>query len=235
MKTLSIKFLTVLLSAALFIACGDAADKEQNKNQTADSISTQAPDTEKTAEIEPNFSKFEQYATILSKDELIAQFGEENLEDKVQLYAEGTEEKQTTVLTNPDNGHIVVYVWGEDNQTTSFVEADYQLYNENFEEIGTQKIEAENGLYLGMPLKELKEWNGADFKFSGFGWDYGGSIWQNEGSKLDKSPVKLSLNLLESEDADFAFGDVELNTNDPRLDKLNIVVSEFSIMPAEQK
>jgi hypothetical protein len=127
-----------------------------------------------------------------------------------------------------------VYVWDNETDKLAFLEARHTLYDEDFEITDTQKIETKDGLYLGMSLRELKEWNGDDFKFMGFGWDYGGTIMSEEGSKLNKSPVKIQLDLQDYEGGEFAMGDVELSTDDSWLYALNIIVSDFTYILAEE-
>ena len=229
MKKVSINLVGILLFATMLFACENSSNNTES-NDDKDSSNTEVANNEGN-EVEDvvSFSKFEHYATILTKTDLDAQFGEAFLTDATNSYAEGTVEKDVTILTNPDNGQIIKYVWGDDGNTTEWIEAQYNIYDENWEIIGTQKIEAENGLSLGMSLMELKDWNGADFKFSGFGWDYAGFIYEEEGSKISESPIQIALDLINYDGAEFTMGDVELNTNDSRLNKVDIIVTQFTM------
>ncbi len=170
-----------------------------------------------------DFSKFEHYATIKTKKALIAKFGKANLIDGVQYYAEGTVVVNSTTLKNPNNGHVVIYDW-DDNFKTSSIKANYILKNSK-----TQKIKAKNGLYLGMSLSALRKWNGANFKFSGFGWDFGGNIHSSQKCRITKSSVSIDLHLLNENGYGFALGDVELNADDKRLKNAKIVVSQLKL------
>ncbi len=76
-----------------------------------------------------------------------------------------------------------------------------------------------------MSLLELRDWNGDDFEFSGFGWDYAGAVFPKKNSEIYNSAIAISLDLLEYEGADFAIGDVQLSTDDSRLEKLKIIVT----------
>jgi len=232
MKKITINLFMSLFLATLLISCNN---NTQNSDVTIENetntirVDSVLEKTEEVSEIiieeKIDFSKFEHFATILTKNELIEQFGESKLIDGIVTYAEGTVEMNITTLNTED--YSIRYVWKEGSDSTDHIEADYKLYNKDFEEIGIQKVFSEEGLYTGMILSELKKWNGTDFKFSGFGWDYAGGIFNDENSKISKSPIQISLDLLDFEGANFAIGDVELNSNDSRLDSLNIVVSQL--------
>lgn len=228
------KYLSLLVFFIGLVACGESQDHETELSENVVEVMT--PDSveilEDIVESKADFIKFDHYATILTKDDLIAQFGKENLVDMTVWYAEGTVERQSTVLTNPDNGHVIKYVWAEkDNFTTSWIEATYYLWDEDYGIGGTQTLESENGLKLGMSLAELRTWNEADFKFSGFEWDYAGGIFEEEGSKLANSKVHVNLindQIASNEGFDFMIGDVELHADDKNLIDAPVLVEQFS-------
>lgn len=226
-------YLVTLLLIVFLYACTNSSNKKNNENRKNDTTTNKIINEVDNADAEVvdkiDFSKFEHYASILTKEDLIAQFGNENLKDQTMFFAEGTVEKAASVLVNPNNNHIINYIWKEDGNSTDWIEAHYNLFDENYEITGTQKIKAENGLYLGMSLKELVDWNGADFKFSGFGWDYGGTIYIDENSKMSKSPIGVGIDLMTYENAEFALGDIELSTDDERLKDLEIVITQFTM------
>ncbi|RLD61073.1 MAG: hypothetical protein DRI95_14620 [Bacteroidetes bacterium] len=231
MKKISINLLGILLFTTMLYSCGKNAknNTESNNNEdTSTVVLVEEKENEATEVVdEIGFSKFEHYATILTKKDLIAQFGQANLRDLTKSYAEGSVVKEATILTNPQNGQVIEFIWDDDNSTTSWIEAYYKVYDENLELLGTQEIEAENGLSIGMSLSKLKEWNGDDFKFSGFAWDFAGGIYREEGSKISGSPIEITLDILSYEGADFAMGDVQLSTDDSRLDNVKIIVAGF--------
>lgn len=67
------------------------------------------------------------------------------------------------------------------------------------------------GITLGTTLAQLQKLNGAPFKFSGFGWDYGGMILSWERGKLEKSlkDVWLTLDPIGESSYDGVIGDGE--------------------------
>ncbi len=230
MKRKLVNLLVFSFLLSVMFSCGNTVeDKTTDENGSRENDTTTAKKEVVVEQKEIDFSKFDHYATILTKKDLVETFGKENLKDEIALYAEGTVEKKSTVLRNPKNAHIVTFVWKDDSSDTEWIEAGAFVYDENDEATVRQKIEAENGLFIGMPLLELKKWNGKDIKFSGFGWDYGGAIFIDDGSKLSKSPVSISLGMDSDEAIDFVMGDVGLNTNDSRLEKLDIFVATFTI------
>ena len=240
------KYLYLSVLAIGFVACGESESTEtENTEHTQDVVVEETMESnleenqeivEDSIEVTTEFNTIESYGTLLTKDDLIAQFGKDNLKDGESWYAEGTVRMEHTILTNPNNGHIVKYLWQEDGKTLNAIEASYYLWDENFERHGTQTITSENGLKLGMSLAELKEWNGADFKFSGFGWDYAGGIFAEAGSKLYDSKVQVTLiddQDVQSEEWRFLLGDIEFNTSDDRLKDAPILVEQFSLYVTE--
>lgn len=230
MKKCSLIF-TLGLSALLLISCNNETEENTDaKSETDTQNVTENQNEEETANVEEEktaFQKFEDYAALLTKEELIEEFGEENLKDAIGYYAEGTYEAQTTTLTNPENEQVITFVWDEDG-TLSWIEAYYGIYDEEYNRTKTQKIETNEGLFLGMSLKKLREWNGADFKFSGFDWDYGGGIFNTNEGKIPKSKISITLGY-EGKLPDFAIGDVELNADDERLTDVNIIVESLTL------
>ncbi len=227
MKKVSINLLGLLLFTTMIFACGNNSNNNHDVEVEDDTNNIEVVKDEVENKID--FSKFEHYTKILTKKDLTAQFGEANLRDLTESYAEGTVEKEATILTNPKNGQVIKFIWDDDNAITSWIEVHYNIYDESYELIGTQKIDAENGLSLGMSLSELKDWNGDDFKFSGFGWDYAGTIYAEAGSKIIESPIRITLDILTYEGADFTIGDVVLRTDDSRLDNVNIIVAVLTM------
>ncbi len=243
MKKLSIKILAVLFFSLTFFACKNNSDNNNNNNTNNDTttinkivtkndtaLSKKDTTTKEIVENKKVFNTFDDYAKILTKKDLIAQFGKDNLKDGIAYYAEGEVEQKTTTLTDPENKYVIKYVWKDNSDSTAWIEANYHLFDKNYNLTGNQKIKAQNGLYLGMSLKELRDWNGADFKFYGFGWDYGGSVIAKEGSKLKESPIEVSLEMQgKQDDFNFAVGDVELSADNPKLNDAGIIVTSFSM------
>jgi hypothetical protein len=169
-------FLAVTVGTFLFSSCGDNTNKNETEKDTIVKNES-APDKDATKEnVEEKTVYFEDYAEVKSKKALIEKYGAEHIKTNTEAFAEGTIEREVSILTDPKNGYVIKYVWDEDNKTLSWLEASEMLFNDNYEVTGKQTIKTKNGLWLGMTLKELRDWNGADFKFSGFGWDFGGGI-----------------------------------------------------------
>lgn len=96
------------------------------------------------------------------------------------------------------------------------------------------------GIKIGTTLNELVALNGGkNFKFSGFGWDYGGSVSSWEGGTLDKNPdykgLYIGLNpkneITEQLQNDYAkvSGEGEFDSNNPNLKNLDVRVSKLSV------
>jgi hypothetical protein len=82
----------------------------------------------------------------------------------------------------------------------------------------------DTGVVMGMPLAELARLNGKPLRFSGLGWDYGGTVTDWNGGKLgsrDGDPVIRKARLDYTGDADVAAdalpsGDTDLSSDDKR-------------------
>lgn len=85
-----------------------------------------------------------------------------------------------TVL-HPDTPNRVEIVWTDSSRTApAYLRIWHELDSES-------DWKTADGIYPGMPLQELEALNGAPFMFSGFGWDYGGSVGSMDGGRLAES------------------------------------------------
>lgn len=195
-----------------------------NSDETSDEAFNEQEETSSTLE----FKVFEDYAQLRTKQEIIDAFGKENVTHGSSWYAEGTVELKHTIIRNPANGHRIKYLWDQDKPTKlSSIEVSYFEYDENYEVVNKQKVPTNCGLFTGMKINELRKWNGDDFHFSGFGWDYEGGVFITPGSKLDKCPVRIKLtmehhdNMVQFENL---YGDSELSTTNELVKKAPIVI-----------
>ena len=184
------------------------------------------------AEEEITFNYFEDYAKLTSPEEIKAFFGKENCKSGTSWYAEGTLQLKHLLAKNKKNNHLIKYVFKENSsKEISHIEANYLIYNEDYNEIGKQIIKSECGISLGMKINELRKWNGKDFQFSGFGWDYGGGIFIQPGDKLEKCKTRLLLDMIPADnDTTFneLYGDQELSTKSALVQKAPIIVQYFA-------
>ncbi len=234
-------FIFTFLIIFTFTNCNQAPKSEDKNNEDEPKVSiqdtlSQVNDTIFENEIlsqEKEFYLIEDYALLDTKEKLEAKFDKSHLEDGFSVYAEGTVELPHTILTNPENGHIIKYVWKESNPNElGSIEVQYILWNEDYENTGSQKISSECGVYTGMPLKDLKAWNGKDFMFSGFGWDYAGGIFSQPNTKIYDCKTNITLGLeydTNYDEYNFVMGDVELNTADEMVLNAPIIISDLTI------
>jgi hypothetical protein len=90
------------------------------------------------------------------------------------------------------------------------------------------------GLAIGDPLARAEEANGKPFKLWGFSWDYGGYASDLGGGTLAALPggcrVVLRLGSREGgEVPDALIGEVELSSDDPRLEAAGVAIEELSL------
>jgi len=224
------KYFIGCLGLILF-SCGISEADVSNEAQIVSSS-----DTEEHSKENVNiYDDLEDYGAIKTKPELIDIFGSGNLIDGETSLFGGMARINHTVLTNPNNGQVITFLYDlEDSIKIRTIKANMYIWNDDGEITGTQKIATRSGAFIGMTLKELKDWNESDFNFSGFGWDFGGAISSVKGSKLDDCPVKFELSFdLENpvKGFDQLYGDVELNTGDPKVKRAPIFVCSGTYHP----
>ncbi|HEX7803411.1 MAG TPA: hypothetical protein VF471_11720 [Pseudoxanthomonas sp.] len=93
-----------------------------------------------------------------------------------------------------------------------------------------------SGIGIGTPLAEVRKKNGKPFTFSGFDWDYGGTITDWQGGKLKPAndnavSERMQLRMPESGpgDKDYPVGDSGFSSDDPRWADLGIAVGGISV------
>jgi hypothetical protein len=93
-----------------------------------------------------------------------------------------------------------------------------------------------SGIGIGTSLAEVQEKNGKPFTFSGFDWDYGGTIRDWKGGKLQPAAdnavsERMQLRMPESGvgDKDYPMGDSGFSSDDPRWGDLGITVGGISV------
>lgn len=133
----------------------------------------------------------------------------------------------------PNEAHIV---WKD---TLNFKNPEY--VEVGFAEPGKEsevRWHVTNGVKVGTKLTELEQINGKPFNFSGFGWDYGGSVVDWNGGKLINSDSTSYLSIILAYDyenqalspvAEKVMGDKSFESKDPNAQKLNPFVSHFII------
>ena len=232
------KITNFILISLLIIGCKPNTEEKENIDLTDDLENSMENDQELSEpedipvdQKELVFNTIEDYAQLTSKEELTNTFGKENIKNGTSWYAEGTVEMKHTIVTNLKNKHIVKYLWDEENpKKLNSIEVGYFDYDENYEIRGTQKILSNCGFYTGMPINDLRKWNGADFNFSGFGWDYEGGVFVMPKSRLSNCPVTIKLGLKNqdySEDYDDLFGDQELSTSNELVKNAPIIIDRL--------
>ena len=217
-----------------FISCGEtpSTDETNDTNNSEDSTATLVDSSAMslvTEEAEPTYEYFEDYIAITTRTELEETFGDYLTHDTV-WYNEGTERRSISKLDHPESGHKLTYFWQEDNpEQVGDIEVYYHQYDENWEPVDKLELASESGIYLGMPMDELREWNGKPFDFSGFGWDFGGGVLSDDG-KL--GTIDFSVFLIMGEDAtaeeyDALVGDMIFSSDDEAAQSAPIYINSF--------
>ncbi len=228
------KLITIFIAFTL-VSCSTDSNTRETELSNSDESAVHSDETTNKEVIEPQdanktltFNVFEDYAQLSTKQEIIDAFGKENVKHGSSWYAEGTVELKHTIIRNPTNGHRIKYLWDVENPSKlSSIEASYFEYDENYEVVKRQKVATNCGLYTGMKINELRKWNGEDFDFFGFGWDYEGGISVTPKSRLSKCPVHIKLtmeHLSDMEPFEELYGDSEFSTDNELVKKAPILI-----------
>jgi hypothetical protein len=145
--------------------------------------------------------------------------------DKVQhstgYYPEGQGEYQNTLIY-PGTPDEVEFVWEDDSVNFKGV----QLIT--VQSTGS-KWKTSEGVAIGTKLTELEALNQKPFSFSGFGWDYGGGVFWQEGA-LSKRNFFVSLDMPADQSApDGLVGDQEIKSDSKLARQFNPVVVRISM------
>ncbi|PPK86080.1 hypothetical protein CLV84_2997 [Neolewinella xylanilytica] len=97
--------------------------------------------------------------------------------------------------------------------------------------------DAATGLTIGTEFHDLREMNGAPFEFSGFGWDYAGTVVDWHGGKLEDLIVRLTYapeRLVGGGLPDSLLGDMRLSSDSAAVQGLGLRVREI-IVPIREE
>jgi hypothetical protein len=219
-------YLFFLLLAA---ACGSPATPENNTGSIA------RADTPVT--VNTPVTLIDSLLQYNSEAALRTQFGQANVKTDTLWGPEASWEMATFLYKDtPDE---VAIVWQNDQPQSSIAYlrlSSPMVADKPIEYKGRWK--SKTGVLPGITLEQLEAINGKPFKFSGFGWDYGGGSAGWEGGKLEKSGI--SVQLVESPEV-YAFmeqpelarvlGDQIVLSSEPVLKKMKVQVQAVILSP----
>ena len=230
MKTHRILFgaLLVLVSACQREPVAtDTATAARTNAATAEvkTVAPQPPATQPVAE--ENWTLPGSFEAGTTLQELQQRFGEANVSARELPGAEG--ETFRGVMLFPDDPTRRAMLYFQDPQNLrglSMVSVD---------EAGSRWGLA-SGIRIGTSLADIQKRNGKPFTFTGFDWDYGGTITDWHGGKLQPADDKavserMQLRMPEggSGDKPYPMGDSEFSSDDPRWKDLGITVGGISV------
>jgi hypothetical protein len=152
-------------------------------------------------------------------------YGEANLKDERICGPECIDSLDVTKLYPGTNNETIIY-WKEKawHKTIAMIMCyqDSALYH------------TDKGLKMKSGLSELLRLNGQKISFSGFGWDYGGTITSYNNGLLDKTALHYELDLSKdpAEEEMGVFGDTALDTDMPLIKKIMpyIYIRKFTLV-----
>lgn len=147
-----------------------------------------------------------------------AMFGQQNVREANIYVGEGFERPGLLVYPGSQDEVEVLWVEGGDPQRPELV----------FIRQDGSQWRTESGVSIGTTLEELQQLNGKPFKLSGFDWDYGGTITDWNGGKLEG--LTLRLNYPDGKTVDNALlGDQIISSDHPAFAELGAYVNEIVV------
>jgi hypothetical protein len=158
------------------------------------------------------------------RTDLVKMFGASKLKDEKTLFFGGDAEFPGTRVKLGKDEYSLVVLWKDEKRTQAL---GVMVYD--------PKWKTAEGIGVGTTLNTLRQKAG-EFQFSGFGWDYGGLV-QLRNTKLSKYEditIQMDTDKNSSQkypnDSQYASGEKQLSSQDPRLKRLNISVSRMIVM-----
>lgn len=152
---------------------------------------------------------------------LQATYGASNVKDERVCGPECMDSIDVTIIYPETNKQITIH-WKDSayHKTIVYMEAWFP----------ESSYHTAAGIKIGSPFKDLLQLNRQKITFSGFGWDYGGSIHSYNKGILEKSAVHFQLGQTEDTGTELS-GDIELHTDMPEVKKYmdKIQVSHISL------
>jgi hypothetical protein len=167
------------------------------------------------------------FAADTTLEQLQQRFGSANAQARQIAGAEGESMRGVVLFPDDPSRRATLYFQDQENlRGLGMVSVDET----------SSQWKLASGAGIGTPLAELRKINGKPFTFSGFEWDYGGTITDWRGGKLqpandDPVFVRIRLRMPESGSAgkDYPLGDSSFSSDDPRWADLGIVVGGISV------
>ena len=153
--------------------------------------------------------------------ELQAIYGSANVKDERICGPECADSIDVTRIYPEKNNEFIVY-WKDSLYHKSIAFIETYLPNGPYH--------TDKGLKIGSTFEELLKINGKKIIFSGFDWDYGGSIQDYGMGTLQNSSISFRLGLDEDAGTELS-GDTEFNTEMPEVKKnmTKIKISSISL------
>lgn len=141
---------------------------------------------------------------------LVAIYGSSNIKDERVCGPECADSIDITRLYPGTKNEAIVH-WKDSayHQTIAMVECF----------MDSSAWHTAEGIKIGSGFADILKLNGQKITFSGFGWDYGGYISSYKNGNLKDSRISYRLNLSEDPGGNDLYGDMELDTDMPAVQK----------------
>jgi hypothetical protein len=202
-------FPIVALTAFL---CTGSCSSSNEADQIADTTYTRE-------QMEYDYS-IENLLDIKDEAALIAKYGKESVTYDTIWGAEGFFSMGTIIKTERYS-HVEI-TWKNETTRTDVVSATLVSDQDWYADSVISGIWKSNkDVKLGMPIEELQKLNGRPFTFSGFGWDYAGSVLDWQKGNLDGKGMAVQIAEgpdtvdLTPEESAQVLGDVMVQSDNP--------------------
>lgn len=162
----------------------------------------------------------ENLLNFTDESDLIRRYGNEAVRYDTIWGAEGYFSMGTLLKTEPQS-HIEI-TWANEKMKTGIISvtqvSDSDWYSDTLE---ASEWKSSTGVVIGMSIEELQKLNGRPFTFSGFGWDYAGSVIDWQKGNLEGKGIAVQLaegpfsGKLTDEQSATILGDVMVQSDNP--------------------
>lgn len=203
----------VLLSLCVLAACSGHKQENTGKTEPINPVLTPVAD-DSLLVTDSAWGQIDRNTDISGLKKI---FGADAITDERICGAECIDSVDVTFIHKDQPSQLTVY-WDDSayHKTIAFIQADK----------AGSPYHSSAGIHIGSSLRDLLAVNGAQIDFSGFDWDYGGSIESLNRGALENSAVNYSLGIGDEQGADDLSGDRKFTTNMPvvkkALDKIRV-------------
>jgi hypothetical protein len=169
-----------------------------------------------------------------SHENIAALFGKYNVVKDVFVHSDGRTKKCSVLFPNSTNE--VVFIWEDEvnYKSVAVIRIGGSPHTKGSEKynsaIGQSSWTSNQGIYVGMSLKELEQKNEAELEFYGWDWNTGGTVVSSKNGKIDLKKISFILSCFNCDGPKYKSNKVNSSTTALEEDK-RIHLSTMVLLP----